>query len=159
MAHLIYESGSVREMTEDEIAHYIAPLQSLDYLKNVKKQLVNELRDENLKNGYLYDFGEGIGPKLMQTTTERDRTNYLGSAQEYALQVQTGNGLELGANIRTSDNTMIILSYEDGLTLMRLIGSHISDIMKHSWFLKDSIEAATTQEELDAIDITTGWPA
>lgn len=153
-----YVDGKRIKLSPEEEASWTEKTQGVDARKAYLRQEVNHLRDEKLEAGMPFDFEGDIGPKVMQTATERDRTNYLGSAQEYALQVQMGNGAEMGASIRTSDNTVVSMSFNDGLALMRLIGIHMGLITRHSWTLKDALDAATTQEELDAIDITTGWP-
>lgn len=59
---------------------------------------------------------------------------------------------------RDDDNVMHAL---DGPALAAFVGHMLplgQAIFDRSWALKDAIDAADTHDELDAIDLTAGWP-
>lgn len=46
----------------------------------------------------------------------------------------------------------------DGLALAALVGDYYAAVRQRGRTLKDAVAAATTEAELDAIDIESGWP-
>lgn len=123
-----------------------------------KKRLIDARMADVFKAGYSPSTGPLSGHTL-QVRDNDDRTNWLTSQASYMAAVSAGMGSYPGASFRTAANQTITLTFSEGLTVltngMAMWGK---TIMAHSWSLKDEVAAATSYEELEAIDIETGWP-
>lgn len=59
-----------------------------------------------------------------------------------------------------ADNTVAVLADADAaINFGASVGQYISAVYARARELRDAIDAATTPEELAAVDISTGWPA
>lgn len=130
----------------------------LETMKVRRATDVTARRDQIIAGGVTIDFGGEVGPKVLQTATEYDRSNWLtilAAAQAFAAM---GQGEEPMNPIRTLDNTMVPVTVNEAITHMLTMQSKLGQVWLHAATLKDAIAAAEDQAELDAIDIETGWP-
>lgn len=59
---------------------------------------------------------------------------------------------------KTADGRFITLTAADMGAIARAVHAHVQACFAHEASLSASIEAATTVDDLEAIDITVGWP-
>jgi len=119
---------------------------------------VNDKREAVFMAGHVVPtaVSSSFSGKILQTR-EVDRANWLTSYSAYSEAVAAGHGTDMGANFRTADNTMVHVSFEEGLSVLRDLRSWGAEVYNHSWALKDAIVAADTVSALAAIDIESGW--
>jgi len=87
-----------------------------------------------------------------------DRTNWLTSQAIYTQQVVGGNGATQGAYFRTKSNETFNITYQEGLDTLNAMAAWGASLMGYSWALKDEVSEAEIEEDINNIDITTGWP-
>lgn len=121
------------------------------------KAAVSALLAAKLTGGYTHDFGGSHGEKVLQTRDTDDQVNWLTSQAAYSAAIAGGAGATMGANFRTEDNVIITLSYSDGLAVLLAMAAWGQSLYANSWTLKDAIESASDHDDLDAIDINSGW--
>lgn len=131
---------------------------TLAELKAAKNAAVTAKRESVFAAGYTPASGALVGHTL-QCRNVQDRTNWLTSAVGYSAAVQAGAGNVAGATFRTQDNETVTITYAEAVAVL-LQGMQVwgQQIMGRSWVLKDEIDAAADEAELDSIDINTGWP-
>tara|TARA_R110000782_G_scaffold167129_10_gene259377 strand:+ start:13750 stop:14310 length:561 start_codon:yes stop_codon:yes gene_type:complete len=129
----------------------------LDEAKAIKAGLVSAETAGRLLGGYTPQTGPLAGERLQ--TRESDQLKWLTSHAAYSTAVAAGQGAVMGADFRPQSNNTITVTYADGLQILLDMAAWGKAIMNHSWSLKDAIAASSDQAELDAIDITTGWPS
>jgi hypothetical protein len=59
---------------------------------------------------------------------------------------------------KTADNSFVQLSYDDLAAVVEAVNAQVQAAYNNEAQLLSEIEAATTIDDLDAIDLTTGWP-
>lgn len=107
-------------------------------------------------------FTPATGPlagHTLQVRDNDDRTNWLTSQAAYAAAVAAGAGALPEAVFRTTANVTVTVTYQDGLEALLAMAAWGKQVMGNSWALKDAVDAAADDAELDLIDIATGWPA
>lgn len=107
--------------------------------------------------GWSHDFGGTYGVQVLQTRDGDDRMNWLTSLTGYRARMDAGEGAVEGAVFRTASNTLITMSYGDAYALLLEMVAWGESLYRTSWALKDAIRAATTVEEVSAVDINSGW--
>ena len=114
--------------------------------KRALKQIVNAIRQEKRELGLTYRT------KTFQIDAE--------SVQNVLMTATLVIGGRLSGDItwRTADNTDLVLTPVQFARLLDLVQDYIKQLLSHSHALKDSIDAATSEGELDAIDLYGGWP-
>lgn len=156
------EAGLVR-FTEAEEAEWAAwqaaQAPTLADRKAAKNAAVTAYRDTILNNGYTVQSGEMTGHVLQTRMTGEDRTNWLISQNSYKAAIDAGQGAVVGARFRTKDNVNFTVSFSEGYSVILAMAAWGAQVIARSWALKDAVDAALDDAELDAIDITTGWPA
>lgn len=128
-------------------------LEEADDLENARKIALHRI--ERLRDGHIAG-GVSVGELGVFQTDPRSTENIMGAVQvaliKYVLQQP------FVVNFKRLDNTNASMNaaqtFEVGLTLAGLRGA----IYERSWELKDLVDAATTVEEINAIDLTAGWP-
>lgn len=126
--------------------------------KALKSAAVTTKREAVFAAGFSPSTGPLAGHTL-QVRNEADKINWLTSATSYSAAVAAGAGAVSGATFRTMANDTVVVTYAQGLTvIVQDMAAWGQAIMARSWALKDLIDAAADQAELDAIDIETGWP-
>lgn len=139
---------------------YVPPEPEPPTLEERKLQMtaaINARRDQILTGGYTVPSGTLEG-HVLQTRDLEDRTNWLISQGSYAVAVAAGQGTVAGAKFRTLSNETITLTFEEGLAVLLDMAAWGAAVMERSWDLKDAVAAAEDHEDLDAIDIESGWP-
>lgn len=132
---------------------------TLAQLKAAKNSAVTAKREAVFSGGFTPSSGSLSGHTL-QCRDMQDRTNWLTSAVGYSAAVQAGAGAVPGATFRTADNETVVITYAEAVSvLLNGMQTWGAAIMARSWVLKDEVEAASDEAELDAIDINTGWPS
>jgi hypothetical protein len=125
----------------------------LDQYKAMKTAEVVRLRDAAFHKGYLSPVGR------LQVRDEKDRTNWLTSAQSYGAAVMAGQGAAIGATFRNQDDVRTTISYAQGYQiLVQGMAKWGEKIMGRAWDLKDAIEDAPNKALVDAINLEEGWP-
>lgn len=69
-----------------------------------------------------------------------------------------GAGAAFSEEFTMADNSVVTMDADMVIGLGVAVGQHISAVYARARALREDIDAATTQAELDAIDIETGWP-
>lgn len=59
---------------------------------------------------------------------------------------------------KTADNSFVQLSYTDLETIVKAVNNQVQAAYNNEAQLLSEIEQATTIDELEAIDLTSGWP-
>lgn len=59
---------------------------------------------------------------------------------------------------KTANNSFVQLSYDDLAAVVQAVNEQVQAAYNNEAQLLSKIEQATTVDELDAIDLTTGWP-
>lgn len=130
----------------------------IDRRKEKARIAVNDRRDKAFADGYPIVGGTMDGERL-QTRNESDWSNWSRAQSRYAAKVAAGLGATMGAQFRTAANNVFTVSFDDGLTILNALTDWDEAMQQHSWTLKEAIAACVDQDDLDAIDITTGWPS
>jgi hypothetical protein len=131
------------EVTEHEDAEVITP--PLEVLKAGLRSKVNEKR-----NWY-----EVAGFPYMGKVFDSDPRSFyrITTANDAALKDPT-----FSIEWTVADNTKISMNAEQMLGVMPALAGYGQLIFNNSVSLKEQIEASETLEELQEIDIETGWP-
>lgn len=89
-------------------------------------------------------------------TDETSLRNIMGTAQMAALSKMQGAPFQIAW--RCSDNSMANFDADTVLGLAATVMGHVQACYQRSWELKEEI-ANATDDNIDAIDPSTGWPA
>lgn len=134
---------------------------SLEEVKSSKRAAANSEFDSRIANGYPHTFmveGEGVDETL-QCRNDTDRTNWLDLKDSCNDAIAFGIGSETcPIPIRCTSNRQYNVSFSEAATIMRDLRTWMGALHASLWAKKDAIEAASTFEELDEIDVTEGWP-
>lgn len=129
-------------------------LEELGDLDNAKKMALH--RVERLRDGHIAGGVTVPGLGVFQSDT-RSTENIMGAVQvaliKYVLQEP------FVVNFKMLDNTNASMDATQTFTVGMALANLRGQIYEHSWALKDLITAATTLEEVEAIDLEAGWPA
>ena len=118
-------------------------------LKATKKATADAMCEAKMSAGYDHDFGGAYGVKTLQTR-ESDQPYWLALATTAMLIPQEASA---GA-IRTEDNVNVPVTAAQALAAMMGMQAYLSEILGSLWTIKDAIAAATTEAELNAIDLS-----
>jgi len=129
----------------------------LAVLKERKQRAVMDRLAEAFAVGFTPEQGPMKGHTL-QVRDQDDKTNWLTSQAAYSSAIAAGAGELPGATFRTAANRTIGCTFEEGHATLLDMAAWGQTLMGCSWRLKDAVVAATTIDELDAIDIEEGWP-
>lgn len=98
-------------------------------------------------------------PETLQCASDTDRANwliFLGVCQEA---VTAGKGAQaIPIPLRCTSNRSYTVTYTAAVTLIQTMRTWGLTAQANLWRLKDEIDAATTGDALNAIDVTEGWP-
>lgn len=122
-----------------------------------KAAAVNAARDVLISAGYQHNFGGSAGIRTLDQRSEGDAINWLGLYNLAAAAVAGGQGSTLMA-VRDAGNQTFQASAATIASAMTAMALWRAGILAHSWDLKGEVAAAADAEDLDAIDIETGWP-
>jgi len=131
----------------------------LEGAKAAKKLLIEDRLNVSLTGGFTVPatVSSGLGGKVLQTRNIEDRTNWLTSQATYSSMVAAGQGGAMGAMFRTEDNATVSVTVSEGLAVLLAMAAWGAALMAASWELKDAVTAAETAEDLDAVDIESGY--
>lgn len=96
--------------------------------------------------------------ETLQVRNDTDRTNWLGLQAICQAQIAAGHGDVAGAPLRTTSNTNFTITFNEAAQVLIGIPVWQATVYQRLWAIKDAITAAVTDADLDAIDVTTGWP-
>lgn len=120
----------------------------LETLRLTMMSRVERLRDAAIHRGCQTAVGE-------VDTDDASIRNILGSVQTASLAQMAGQSFEI--EWRMADNTLAHLQASAMIGVGVAVMGHVKACYARSWALKDDIAACETVEELEAIDLTTGW--
>lgn len=72
--------------------------------------------------------------------------------------IAQGAGVPFSAAFTMADNSVVTLNATQMIGMGIAIGQYVEAVYAHARTLRELIEAATTHDAIDAIDITSGWP-
>ncbi len=138
---------------------FMAPPVDLAPLKAARRDAVMRLRDERIDGGLTF------GGHEFQTRSQ-DRENVAGASQLAALWLMEGGDRDTlrWANPAQdfvwidASNSLRAMSAATVIEFGRALAGFKSACIFHALGLKQAIDAAATEAELAAIDITAGWP-
>lgn len=133
------------EIQEDGKVHvfYVPEMVSLEARRSIMSQRVTELRDRKLQSGLVFRGKEF-------DTQPQTYVRLTGAVLKAVRDPQFGTGWI------TSDNSQVLLTNEDVLSLGDAYADFESQFIMFARGLKDQIEESMTPEQFD---ITTGWPS
>lgn len=126
-------------------------LLTLDGLKVLRWQAVKGLRDQHIDGGCEVP---GIG---RFDTDGPSRANITGAVTGAFMAKYAGGAFAI--NWKLADNGLIQLDADQMILVGETVLVHVSTCHARSQALGLAIGAATTKEELEAIDINQGWPS
>jgi len=124
---------------------FVPPVLSLAELKSRKADVLAAKRWEIETGGTVFNgFPVGTDPE--------SQTKYIGAVV----------GAQIDPNVsvkwKMSDGTFVQLNAQAIVGLAMTVRAHVQACFDREAVLRAEIDAAQTAEELDAIDITVGWP-
>lgn len=133
-----------------------APAVTLESVKAEKRLAINAKRDERIFAGVTYSFPDGL-TGTVDTREQSDFDNL--QALTTLAQVLEANG-ETGAVITFVDaeDEAHSLTPSQMIDLGITVTQQIANIYAVSWPMKESVKAAATIAEVNAVDISAGWP-
>jgi len=126
-------------------------------------QEVNAAYAAFLQHGFpTADFEGQPEPETLQCRDELDRTNWIGLIIECQAAV-AADPLNVDAPIpapglRCTSNRMYVVTYGDAMQRMFALLGSVQQAQANWWRLKDLVRDAATGEDLNAVDLTEGWP-
>jgi hypothetical protein len=130
------------------------PGDDLNTLKNNKIRLVNVERYARIyMESIPYTFPGDDTPDGVQMRDEIDRQNI----QDFVIDAQMRDSEDTMYFMPVSNNVKI-MTPEQAMSMGSYLKNRGDQIMGYSWVLKSQIANVETEEDLNNIDITVGWP-
>ena len=117
---------------------------ALDVVKAKIKALIDTQRDSQIGGG-------ADTPAGRVDTDDASIRNILGAYQSAVAALMVAAGVSF--SWRLADNTLVSLDAQSVIAMGNAVLKHTEDCYKRSWLLKDQLTAATTVEEVLAIEI------
>ena len=130
-------------------AAVIAEQDELTKLKLTKGVSINTLREKKIADGC-------TTPSGIVDTDEVSVRNIMATYQVAVLAMMTSSPFE--ADWRLKNNTSVTLSAAEMIAMGNAVLARTKACYEHSWSLKSDIEAATSAEEVNLVDLMIGWP-
>lgn len=111
--------------------------------KEAKSQQVNRLRDEKEASGFPY-----LGKTF--DSDERSASRIFGAVQAAQAAVAAGQPFVIDWTVQ--DNSVLTLDAQETIGMSVAMAQHANALHQHARALKAQVEAATTQDELDAVE-------
>lgn len=124
----------------------------LDAFKAAKREAINAIIDAKSAEGATCSTTAGV-----VQCDEKSKTNIDGLAL-MAFMAKVG-GIAFSVDFTLYDNSNVTLDADGMIGLGKEVGSYFVATHYFGKALKASADAATSLEELDAIDIEAGWPS
>lgn len=121
-----------------------------------RKSDVDNLRDQKIGSGLVYDFPDGLG--TIQLRSQKDLGNVLGVASAGQALMAAGD-TDSTINFRDSEDSTHALTGAELVQMGLAVATYISNHYGAAWSHKDAISDLATKDAVDSYDITTGWPA
>jgi hypothetical protein len=131
----------------DDIATKVSQL-SLEKMREQKYLDTERLQASELKAGVAFDFGGTHD--VIQTRNDRDLINISGITTRAVL-LQAKGINEPVIEFRAESNTSYMITPAQAIALGEAVAEHSEATYAKAWALKDAIQAATTAEQLEAI--------
>jgi hypothetical protein len=149
-----YEGWPVLATLEDELPEFhdivdgqVVPILA-DY-KAQKRAAVNDLKNEKQN-------GEAPTPFGAVDNDDSSKIKINGAVTMAMLAAQQAAAFSVDWTM--ADNSVVTLDTAQMMLMGEAAGQYVAAIHERARVLKEQIEAATTMAELEAVDITTGWP-
>lgn len=137
-------NGQTIEMSASEIAEFDAReavFNSIDNQRLIKKQRTNEIKQAKL-TGTIIVSG-------MQISLDTDSKAIMALAK-------TNSRATRKIHTHAGDRAILTTAQFDGL--VAAIENYGQSVMDRAYDLSEALDAATTAQEIEAIDVTAGWP-
>ena len=121
----------------------------IETLKRTRKKMVEHLRDTHIYSGVLTPSG------FVDSDANSIR-NIQGAHQLASLSKMTQQPFTM--DWRLVDNTEVTLDADQMIAMGNAVLAHIQGCYAHSWNLKEQVDQATTEEDIEAITVGAGWP-
>jgi hypothetical protein len=132
----------------------------LDERKRAMRIEVTNKREAQIALGYVHDFGAAFGGQHRLDTRPDDARRWIHYRNICDDQIAAGQGtIVMPVPMRTSANVDLLVRANQGKAAMVAMAQREGAILKHSWGIKDTIQATADHAALDTIDINAGWPA
>ena len=135
-----YQTWEVRSYTAEELS------KQLQQVKERRSQDMDNARDEAFKAGMPYAFSDG--EDVVQTSPQ-DQVNLIGLANKAQRQISDGDTTPIPFRALSNVTRMLTPAETDAMALAAL--EYIEGVYGRTWQAKDAVEAATTIEEVNAI--------
>lgn len=129
-------------------------LEEADDLENTRKMALHRI--ERLRDGHVAGGLSIPGLGTIQTGS-RHTENIMGAINVAVIKHIRQQPFVV--NFKMLDDTFVTLGAEQAFDVGLALASLRGQIYERSWELKDLVDAATTVEEINAIDLEAGWPA
>jgi hypothetical protein len=136
--------------------------------KSVLVQAIDAERDRRQQLDFAYDFGEteaiddagnviAAGVRSLQMRFDPDQRNWQ-ALQSVALAAAVAGGGDTVMPMRAEDNWNVQTTANEVQTVAAAMMARNGAILFYGGALKSQVRAATSANELNAIDIAVGWP-
>jgi hypothetical protein len=116
-----------------------------DLAEKVKEKRIEQARKPVAYDGNSFDADPQAQQKLTGKLT-------------YAQATGKDSDSSWSVGWKTANNSYVQLSYDDLAAVVQAVNNQVQAAYNNEAQLLSQIEQATTIDELDAIDLTTGWP-
>jgi len=148
---------TVEWVTEEAYAALVISSTTLADCIAAKQAEVDILREAKIADGVPYTFPDNV-VGVIQTRDSVDIRNIETNIMSATIAVMN-NMLDLPMVFRDEANIIHEMTPAQMITMGTAAVQRGQNIYKNSWAHKDAIKLLTTKEEIEAYDITTGWPA
>lgn len=107
---------------------------------------------------YTHDFGGNVGARDFQIRNEKDYSNINHISTRAQAAIDDGEGATFISRFRMADNSVISVTANEFVVAAKAVHDNWIIFRQVAWDKKDEVEALTTLQEVDAYDVTTGWP-
>lgn len=142
-----FPSDADPERLEDYVYYQGQITEALEGHKTVRVEELNRLRETILNNGF--EFTVGTDTFQVQTRPE-DRLNLVALRIE-AKEAETAGVTDSVFDFRSLENSVHWLTPAQLLSLCDSALTHMKEIYRQSWTLKDQVETAATLTELRSV--------
>lgn len=118
----------------------------IDFLRSSMGAHIDQRRDRILRSGAPVTLSDGTG-EVVQTRSEGDLINITGMVQKAILL----HGTDATLRFRFMSNVTRELTPTEMISVGTQVAEHREGVYGESWLLKDSINSASTLEEIEAI--------